>query len=230
MPDGQGDLREYTVLAQGTVPYAAACQHSHRVDLQFILPVSAYTAAYPDDAPMRVLFDVLPGQEDAVQAAVQAYCAESNMDYVSKATYEAEFGSTKLMITAVGGTLGLILGLIGILNFVNAMVTSILSRRREQAMLQSIGMTTRQLLHMLITEGLIYIALTAVIVLTLGLALTWAIVQAAGQLTFFITAHLTLWPIGLSLLILAAIAWAVPVLSFRNVTRQSVVERLRQAQ
>ena len=133
LPDGQGDLREYTVLAQGTVPYAAACQHSHRVDLQFILPVSAYTAAYPDDAPMRVLFDVLPGQEDAVQAAVQAYCAESNMDYVSKATYEAEFGSTKLMITAVGGTLGLILGLIGILNFVNAMVTSILSRRRELA-------------------------------------------------------------------------------------------------
>lgn len=230
LPDGQGDLREYTVLAQGTVPYAAACQHSHRVDLQFILPVSAYTAAYPDDAPMRVLFDVLPGQEDAVQAAVQAYCAESNMDFVSKATYEAEFGSTKLMITAVGGTLGLILGLIGILNFVNAMVTSILSRRRELAMLQSIGMTTRQLLRMLITEGLIYIALTAVIVLTLGLALTWAIVQAAGQLTFFITARLTLWPIGLSLLLLAAIAWAVPVLSFRNVTRQSVVERLRQAQ
>ena len=152
------------------------------------------------------------------------------MDYVSKATYEAEFGSTKLMITAVGGTLGLILGLIGILNFVNAMVTSILSRRRELAMLQSIGMTTRQLLHMLITEGLIYIALTAVIVLTLGLALTWAIVQAASQLTFFITAHLTLWPIGLSLLLLAAIAWAVPILSFRNVTRQSVVERLRQAQ
>ena len=230
LPDGQGNLREYTVLAQGTVPYAAACQHSHRIDLQFILPVSAYTAAYPDDAPMRVLFDVLPGQEDAVQAAVQAYCAESNMDYVSKATYEAEFGSTKLMITAVGGTLGLILGLIGILNFVNAMVTSILSRRRELAMLQSIGMTTRQLLHMLITEGLIYIALTAVIVLTLGLALTWLIVQTASQLTFFITAHLTLWPIGLSLLLLTIIAWAVPTISYHNVTRQSVVERLRQAQ
>ena len=230
LPDGQGDLREYTVLAQGTIPYAASCQHSHRVDLQFILPTSAYTAAYPDDAPMRVLFDVLPGQEDAVQAAVQEYCAESDMDYVSKATYEAELGDTKLMITAVGGTLGLILGLIGILNFVNAMITSIFSRRRELAMLQSIGMTTRQLLYMLITEGLIYIALTAVIVLTIGLALTWAIVQAASQLTFFITAHLTLWPILLSLLLLTIIAWAVPTISFRNVTRQSVVERLRQAQ
>ena len=230
LPDGQGDLREYTVLAQGTIPYAASCQHSHRVDLQFILPTSAYTAAYPDDAPMRVLFDVLPGQEDAVQAAVQEYCAESDMDYVSKATYEAELGDTKLMITAVGGTLGLILGLIGILNFVNAMITSIFSRRRELAMLQSIGMTTRQLLYMLITEGLIYIALTAVIVLTIGLALTWAIVQAASQLTFFITAHLTLWPILLSLLLLTIIAWAVPTIRFRNVTRQSVVERLRQAQ
>lgn len=230
LPDGQGDLREYTVLAQGTIPYAASCQHSHRVDLQFILPTSAYTAVYPDDAPMRVLFDALPGQEDVVQAAVQAYCAESDLDYVSKATYEAEFGDTKLMITAVGGTLGLILGLIGILNFVNAMITSIFSRRRELAMLQSIGMTTRQLLHMLITEGLIYIALTAVIVLTIGLALTWAIVQAASQLTFFITAHLTLWPILLSLLLLTIIAWAVPTISFRNVTRQSVVERLRQAQ
>ncbi len=57
------------------------------------------------------------------------------------------------MFLLVGGVTSLIIGAIGILNFINAMLTSIISRRREFAMLQSIGMTNKQLNKMLILEG-----------------------------------------------------------------------------
>lgn len=50
---------------------------------------------------------------------------------------------------AVGGALSLIIGMIGVLNFINFMLTGILTWRREFAMFQSMGMTRRQLSQML---------------------------------------------------------------------------------
>ena len=60
------------------------------------------------------------------------------------------------MFLLVGGILCAIIGLVGLLNFFNAMMTGILSRRREFAVLQAVGMTNRQLKTMLIYEGLFY--------------------------------------------------------------------------
>ena len=63
------------------------------------------------------------------------------------------------MYRFVGGVLCAILALIGILNFINSMTTSILSRHKEIAMLQSVGMTGWQVKQMLICEGVGYSAL-----------------------------------------------------------------------
>lgn len=45
--------------------------------------------------------------------------------------------------------MALIIGSVGILNFVNTILTSIFTRRRELATLQSVGMTGRQMMKML---------------------------------------------------------------------------------
>ena len=67
-----------------------------------------------------------------------------------------EFTRFKNMFLICGGALCAIIGLVGILNFFNAIMTGILSRKREFAVLQSVGMTKRQLKLMLIYEGLFY--------------------------------------------------------------------------
>ena len=54
------------------------------------------------------------------------------------------------------GTLSAIVGLVGILNFANDIITGISARRRELAILRSVGMTARQLRTMLMPEGLLY--------------------------------------------------------------------------
>ena len=60
------------------------------------------------------------------------------------------------MFMLLGGALSFIVGLVGVLNFFNSIVTGITARRRELAVLQSIGMTGRQLQTMLALEGLLY--------------------------------------------------------------------------
>ena len=77
----------------------------------------------------------------------------SPLMYESKATARSEFAQFRQMFLLIGGILCAIIGLVGLLNFFNAMMTGILSRRREFAVLQAVGMTNRQLKTMLIYEG-----------------------------------------------------------------------------
>lgn len=71
----------------------------------------------------------------------------------SKSFYLAEFESFRSMFLAIGGLLSFVVGLVAILNFINAILTVILTRRWELAMLQSIGMTGKQLKTMLVQRG-----------------------------------------------------------------------------
>ena len=50
----------------------------------------------------------------------------------------------------------MVIGLIGMLNFINSVLTNIVTRRKEFAMMEAIGMTKKQLLQMLILEGIYY--------------------------------------------------------------------------
>ena len=52
-------------------------------------------------------------------------------DYESKATYAAEFEGMRSMFLLLGGALSFIVGLVGVLNFFNAILTGIIARKRE---------------------------------------------------------------------------------------------------
>ena len=78
------------------------------------------------------------------------------MDFESKATYTSSFDDLTSLIITIGGALSIIIGIIGIANFVNSVLTSVITRKKEFAMLQSIGMTGKPLKRMLSFEGLYY--------------------------------------------------------------------------
>ena len=49
-----------------------------------------------------------------------------------------------------------IIGAIGVLNFINTMVTNIIARKKEFAIIEAVGMTKKQLKKMLLLEGFYY--------------------------------------------------------------------------
>ena len=105
---------------------------------------------------MNYWFDVEDGGEDAMESFLKSYTetVEPMMSYSSKATRASEFEGMRNMILVVGGSLSVVIGLIGVLNFVNSVMTSIISRRREFAVLNAVGMTVKQQRRMLILESL----------------------------------------------------------------------------
>ncbi len=100
----------------------------------------------------RSMFSLLGGVLSAVVGLVGVLnffnAINPLCDYESKATYVAEFESFRSMFSLLGGVLSAVVGLVGVLNFFNAILTGILARKREFAVLQSIGMTGRQLKSM----------------------------------------------------------------------------------
>ncbi|MCI7130515.1 MAG: ABC transporter permease [Lachnospiraceae bacterium] len=229
---GNGKSKEYEVLALGDIPYALSPQHSHMFEVFFTLPADEFVRQTGTAGAMKLAFDVAPDRYDEVEQWVQDYCesVDPNMDYRSKSTYTEEFKKTQQMFLMVGSSMSAILALIGILNFINAVITSIQTRRREFAVLQSVGMTGKQLRLMLIGEGLCYIGGTALFTLTLGSLLGYVLIYEIANQIWFFTYHFVIAPVLFVLPVLFILAVFIPSVCYWQMNKQSVVERLREAE
>lgn len=223
--------REFTVMAKVAVKYFTnSCGVSY--DYTYYLPANVYQEMTAVPGVMSYVYNVSDTEEAQMDAFLEAYTGniEPVMNYSSKSTRVKEFEGMRNMILIVGGLLSFIIGLIGILNFVNSMLTSIITRRREFAMLQSIGMTGGQLRKMLMLEGLFYTAAAGAAALVLGILFSAVIVKAIAVNLWFFSYQFTILPLVLVVPVLLVIGVLLPLLVLRTVSRQSIVERLRETE
>ncbi|ENK1245037.1 ABC transporter permease [Clostridium botulinum] len=226
---GDGKRKNYKVLA--IVDYAEAFQSPQNVDqgLEYILPSKEFLSNFGLMKPMRTILNVDDKNLDKTEEWLKNYCTnkESSLDFWSRKTLQKQFSSLTIMYTAIGGALCLILAIIGILNFINSMITSIITRRRELAMLQAVGMTDKQIKSMLIIEGSGYAILGLILSIILGSIANVTLVPALGADLYYFTWKFTLTPILLCIIPLVLITALAPILCYRRLSKGSVVEQLR---
>lgn len=218
---------QYTVAALVAVPSALSYRYYGRDE--FVLGAETFIRDTGTDSVMYYAFDTTEEANAAMEAFLKDYTENVNpqFDYESKATYAGEFESIRSMFLLLGGALSFIVGLVGVLNFFNAILTGITARRRELAVLQSIGMTTRQLRTMLALEGLLYTLGSALLALALLLITAPVVGPGLNGMFWFFTYHFTIWPVGVILPLFALLGIMIPVMTCRATQRYSVVERLR---
>lgn len=222
---------EYTVVACVTVPKAMS-QRSYSGP-QFVLNPDVLRRDAGDDMRLlNYLCNTSTENAETMEQFLADYTTNVNagLDYESKARYINQFSQTRNMFLLVGGALSVVVAVIGVLNFLNAVLTSILSRRREFAVLQSIGMTGNQLVKMLINEGLWYAALTAVLTLALSLLAGGILQNIVSKMLWFFTYRFTVFPLMLVLSLFAILASIIPTVVYHFVSRQTIVERLRETE
>ncbi len=155
---------------------------------------------------------------------------DSLYDYESRKTYAEEFYGFRDMFVMGGTGAAFIVGMVGILNFLNTILTGIMARKREFAVLQSVGMTGRQLNRMLITEGMLFAGSSIVITLAVSIAMGPVIGNALEGMFPFFTYHLTVMPILVVAPVFLLIGAVIPLASYRQVAKKSVVERIRESE
>lgn len=218
---------DYTVAALVTVPYALSYRY-YGSD-EFILNDQTFVQDSGTGSIMYYAFDTTDEANAAMESFLADYTENVNpeLDYESKATYAGEFESMRSMFLLLGGALSFIVGLVGVLNFFNAILTGIIARQRELAVLQAVGMTGRQLRAMLIWEGLLYALGAAGLALILTLTLGPIAFQAVEGLFWFFTYHLNLTPFLFIIPLFALLGAGIPVITGHEMAKRTVVERLR---
>lgn len=224
---------DYTVCAYVTVPYSMSSRH-YSPGYSFVLPIEKLNHdSLQESIPMFYLFDT---PDDISEASAENYLADLTADnlsglmYESKATLRAEFESFQTMFLLLGGLLCAIIGLIGILNFFNAIMTGILSRKREFAVLQAVGMTNKQLKAMLVYEGLFYALSSALSALVLSFVINPLVGDLLENMFWFFSAKFTIVPVIIAIPIFALLGWLVPHVMYNHAAKCSVVEQLRDTQ
>jgi putative ABC transport system permease protein len=105
----------------------------------------------------------------SVQSALEQMTGES--EYYALTTYQDTYKLSNMSIAMTKGAAYALLGIIGVIGFMNmanTLITSIITRRRELGILQAIGMTKKQLNRMLQMEGLVFTIGTLLVSLSLG--------------------------------------------------------------
>ena len=224
---------DYTICAYVTIPHSMSYRYG-TFGYRYILPVTKLAEdSRQEPVPLFYLFDT---PDAASEETAERFLADLTADdfsglmYESKATLRAEFKGYQNMFLLLGGLLCAIIGLVGVLNFFNAMMTGILSRKREFAVLQAVGMTNKQLKTMLVYEGLYYALSSALSAFVLSFVINPLVGNLLENLFWFFSARFTILPVLLAMPIFALLGWLIPCMMYDNAAKCSVVEQLRDAQ
>ncbi len=225
-------VKEYEIMAIANLPFNLTVRHSHPYNTELYMLNDEFISNLRNLAPMYTAFNVKDDFEGEMNSFLKNYCENINtdMNYNSKDTFVEEFKTMQNSFKSVGLALSLIIGFIGVMNFVNTMLTSIISRRRELAMLHSIGMTKKQVNRMLAFEGMTYALLTSLFVITIGLALSFLLVKLLFSGIWYFNLNFSAIPFLICMPILYILSLIVPVLSYKSVSKDSIVDRLREVE
>lgn len=128
---------------------------------------------------------------------------------------------------AISG-LALFIMMFSILSMINTLITNIITRKQELAMLESIGMSRGQMRTMLLGESLVLTLSTVGVTLTIGTACGYALSHMLWRAGAFYMKFR--FPLAFSLAyagVLILVPLMITFVSMRTFSRESLVERLR---
>ncbi len=223
--------KEYTVCARISIPSALSYRYATLGASELAMGAELFQQDTGTSSVMIYAFNTAGESNAAMEEFLKEYTAsvQPTYDYESKQSKTAEFEGFRNMFLTMGGTLAGIIGLVGVLNFINAVLTGILARKQELAMLQSVGMTGKQLNTMLVYEGLYYTMLSAALSLVLSAALG-PLVGSLCSVFWFFTYQFTVLPVLAVIPLFLILGVLIPLLTYRSVSRRTIVERLREAE
>lgn len=126
----------------------------------------------------------------------------------------------------VGILFASILLILGIFNFINIIIMTINTKKKELAMLEAIGMTKKQLYQLLSYEGIIYFVITFILLSLIGIPLSRIFVSLFQHTLYYFKYQFSYLLYAIINLILFLICYITPKLYYQF-SKQSITEKLK---
>ncbi|MFZ7120078.1 MAG: ABC transporter permease, partial [Eubacteriaceae bacterium] len=154
---------------------------------------------------------------------LQIYTIKENINYLQQ-----NLDSQKMPLYSLIG----FIAIFGFINFINTLMTNLITRQQEFGMLQSVGLSNKQLYKMLRMESLFYIIGTFIITMTIGTGCGFLLVKVFNQFKVFgeLTYHFPTVPIIVYFLVLLLIQGIFSRVAIYFNQKLPLIERIKIAE
>ena len=165
-------------------------------------------------------------QIDSELQALNGTLTKQEWSYKSPIGMMEEYNQVTYSMNLMGNGAAVLLIVIGLINFINVMLTGVVARKNEFAVMESIGTSKKQIQKILTLEGGIYALVTTVLIMTLGNAFLLLGADAVPHMADYAKFE---YPFALVICLIFAIfiiCLSVPAIVYRAVSKETVIERL----
>lgn len=165
-------------------------------------------------------------QIDSELQALNGTLTKQEWSYKSPIGMMEEYNQVTYSMNLMGNGAAVLLIVIGLINFINVMLTGVVARKNEFAVMESIGTSKKQIQKILTLEGDIYALVTTVLIMTLGNAFLLLVADAVPHMADYAKFE---YPFALVICLIFAIfiiCLSVPAIVYRAVSKETVIERL----
>ena len=147
-------------------------------------------------------------------------------EYVSSVSILEQFDQMYYSVNLLGNGAAILLIGLGLINFVNVMLTGVIARKNEFAVMESIGTTKKQIKKILTLEGGIYAIISTLLIMTFGNAFLLLVADAVPSIANYARFE---YPVLLVVCLIAAIfviCLSIPTIVYKATSDETVIERL----
>lgn len=166
--------------------------------------------------------------DEDINSKLKEKVKSKNLLMVSRGEKINELKDDLTVMYIIGGGISIILIFIGLLNFINVMVTGVNIRLKELAVMESIGMTKKQIKKMLTFEGFYYAGITSLLVSTLGIKMVFIIGKMVKKIDRYSSFTFPTNDIIYLTILIFAVCLITPTIVYRYSSKKSVTERIRE--
>lgn len=163
---------------------------------------------------------------DSELQALNNTLTKTEWNYKSPLGMMDEFNQMFYSMNLLGNGAAVLLIVVGLINFINVMLTGVVARKNEFAVMESIGTSKKQIQKILTLEGSIYALVTTALIMTLGNAFLLLVADAVPHMADYAKFE---YPFALVICLIFAIfiiCLSVPAIVYRAVSKETVIERL----
>lgn len=222
-----GKTMEFEVMAVVGIPNSLCMDYSFGGYESICFSENVFLNLFPENSnPIHCIFNA----EEEAFSKINEWILENqsafNVKVSTMLSAEQDFEELVFTYRAVGVIFAGVFGIIGILNLLNVILTGAIARQHEFAVMQSIGMTGKQLRSLFLYEGIFYAGLAGLSGVLLSGVLSFTMVKGITDGWWFAKYRFMIAP-GI-IAGLAGIGFAAVISAFVNriYNKGSVVEKL----
>lgn len=165
--------------------------------------------------------------EKEIKKIIDSSSYNRDLLYISKYDDMITIQDSQNGMFEIGMIISFLLLLVGVLNYINTMAYSMQNRKLTFSIMESVGMSRKQIRKLLIKEGIIYASGSIFVTLTIGTSITYFIFQSMNYMKIPFT--IPVLPLICAILLVTIICILTPIVTYTKIIRKrSIAERLRE--